>query len=151
MRAAVPVAVAGIVAVAGAAAAQPTDPAAAVARLCAKTVEIQGRPSCYPGGWTPALRELARRTAGADAKALERDTAVETPGELVRFPDGESRVVFRACRPHACPEAWAYFLVDPAGRRMNIVWRSEQGVKYLGPDAEPLSTRKLHEWLESRP
>jgi hypothetical protein len=34
---------------------------------------------------------------------------------------------------------------------MNIVWRSEQGVKYLGPDAEPLSAMRLHEWLESRP
>jgi hypothetical protein len=24
-------------------------------------------------------------------------------------------------------------------------------VKYLGPDAEPLSAMRLHEWLESRP
>jgi hypothetical protein len=151
MRAAVGLAAAGLATSVGAAVAQPADPAAVVARLCAKTIEIQGRPHCYPGGWTPALRDLARRTAGADARALERDTAVETPGELLRLPGGESRVVFRACRPHACPEAWAYFLMDPAGRRMNIVWRSEQGVKYLGPDAEPLSAVRLHEWLESRP
>jgi hypothetical protein len=120
-----------------------------VARLCATTLEIDGAPRCYPRDWTPALKELARRTAGPHAAAIERDTAVETPGELVRFPDGTTWAAFRGCRPHSCPEAYAWFLVEPAGQRVNIVWRGERGVQYLGPDAAALRAGKVHELLET--
>lgn len=122
-----------------------------VARLCATTVDIDGKPRCYPNGWSPRLKELARRTAGKDARAIERDTAVETPGELVRLPDGETWAVFRGCRLHSCPEAYAWFLLDRAGERLNIVWRGQQGVKYLGPDADRLRDRKVLELLDSAP
>jgi len=140
----------GLAAATGAAAQAPAaDAASVVARLCVETVDIEGKPRCYPQGWAPQLKDLARRTAGREVRAIERDTAVETPGELVRFPDGDTWVVFRGCRLHSCPEAYAWFLVDPAGRRLNIVWRGPHGVKYLGPDAGALRARKVHELLET--
>ena len=149
----VPLAVLGLLAILRLAAAQaPAGNAIReVARLCATTVDIDGKPRCYPNGWDPRLKELARRTAGKDAQAIERDTAVETPGELVRLPDGETWAVFRGCRLHSCPEAYAWFLLDPAGQRVNIVWRGAQGVKYLGPDADRLRDRKVLELLDSSP
>ncbi len=130
------------------AAAQAPDRETVVARLCVKTVTIEGTPRCYRHDWHPRLKQLARRTAGADAAAIDRDSGVEIPGVLLEFPDGSRRAVFHGCRPHSCPEAGAYFVLDVAGREMNIVWRGDGGVKYLGPDAASLRENGMYEWLE---
>ena len=131
--------------------AQAPDREKAVARLCVKTMTIEGTPRCYRRDWHPRLKQVARRTAGADAAAIDRDSGVETPGVLLELPDGKTRAVFHGCRLHSCPEAGVYFVLDVAGREMNIIWDGDQGVKYLGPDAESFRENKMYEWLEKAP
>src|SRR5207237_244548 len=90
---------------------------------------------CYPYAWRPWLKELERKMAGTEADALDGDTGTQSPGNLVIWWNSEPRIVFSGCRPHDCPDAGAFFIIAPHTRQMDIVWRNEKGVSYLGPNA----------------
>lgn len=120
-----------------------------VDEICSEPTISPPERYCYPSGWQTWLKELERRTAGNDADALAADTGVQTPGNLAMSWDSEQRVVFSGCRPHDCPSAHAYFIVAPGKHEVDIIWQSEKGITYLGPNAALLRANNAYEWLES--
>ena len=120
-----------------------------VQHVCAETKVFNRQPTCYKDQWNQPVKELAARTMGRDAAAIGRDTEVEMPVEsVVTYPDGTIRLLFEGCRAHACTKAHAYFLVNPEGTTMDILWGSDHGVKAFGPNAASLTQRKVYERLE---
>lgn len=119
--------------------------------LCEKAETVRGRSLCYRFNWKQWIREMLSQVAATDFPVLEKDIGVDSPAEsALAFPDGTVSVVFRSCRPHDCPSAEAIFLVDPQRRRLNIVWRNEAGVRYLGPDSTLLRAheKELRDFLQ---
>jgi hypothetical protein len=118
-----------------------------VDELCSETM----RHLCYPGGWRSWLKELELRTAGDQIDALKADTGAGGAGTLVISWDTQKRVLFYGFRPHSGDEACAYFIVAPKTRELDIVWKNENGVKYLGPNASMLKAAHAYEWLKTLP
>jgi len=106
---------------------------------------------CYPHGWQPWLKELERQTAGAQLNALESDSGMQGAGTLVISWDAQRRALFYGCRPHFGDDACAYFIVGPKTRELDIVWKNEGGVRYLGPNASMLEEAHVYEWLKKLP
>ena len=102
---------------------------------------------CYPFGWKPWLKELEQRTAGAYADVIARDSDTQSPGNSVISWDDQQRVVFGGSRPHSGDDGIVYFIVAPRTKEMDIIWKSESGVKYLGPHAALLQSNSAYEWL----
>jgi hypothetical protein len=118
-------------------------------RICAETERLKGERTCYRDEWHDAIKALAAKTMGPEAKAINGDSEVEFPADsVVIYPDAGSRVLFEGCRAHACPTADVYFLVTPDGTSMDILWGSERGMRALGPNAALLAERKIYERLE---
>jgi hypothetical protein len=91
------------------------------------------------------------RTAGDQIDALKADTGAGGAGTLVISWDTQKRVLFYGFRPHSGDEACAYFIVAPKTRELDIVWKNENGVKYLGPNASMLKAAHAYEWLKTLP
>lgn len=121
-----------------------------VNELCGGPTNFGTDTFCYPRGWKPWLKELQLRIAGDEAEAIRTDSGVQSPGNLVVSWDGRPRVVFGGCRPHFCPDGRVYFLVDTRAKELDIIWRNERGVKYLGPNSAFLRTVSAYELLEAR-
>lgn len=115
-----------------------------VGELCSSKAEH----FCYLFDWKPWLKELETKIAGEQAGALLSDTEVASPGNLVILWDNQQRVVFSGCRAHDCPGASAYFIVAPATREMDIIWKRGDEVTYLGPNAASLRNARAYDWLE---
>jgi hypothetical protein len=120
-----------------------------VDELCSEPIGISGQHLCYPSEWQEWLKRLERQTAGEEADALDADSGTQGPGESTMQWDAEQRAVFYGCRPHSCGDARVYFIVAPRKRELDIIWRNEKGVTYLGPNASFLRTNNADEWLES--
>jgi hypothetical protein len=116
-----------------------------VNELCSETISQL----CYPLGWRPWLKELEQRTAGDQINALNEDTRGQVPGTIVVSWDSQDRVLFWGVRPHSGGDGCAYFIVAPKTRELDIIWKNEQGVKYLGPDASLLKSSHVYEWLKT--
>jgi hypothetical protein len=125
-------------------------PAYLVDVLCANPdVQSSRERLCYSSGWQPWLKELMRQTAGQYIDALNADSAVVSPGITSIGWNGGNRVVFHGCRPHACSDAYAYFIVAPNRRQINIIWKTtDNKVIYLGPNALYLRQYDAHGFLD---
>lgn len=120
--------------------------------LCGDLLPVNEKVLCYKRGWHSWVTRLERETMGAEVSALDADSDVQGPARTVlNFPDKTTWVVFSGCRPHSCRDAYAYFLVDPKSRKMNIIWRNETGIRYFGPNAALLRERNVGEWLDRTP
>jgi hypothetical protein len=106
--------------------------------------------TCYAFGWKPWVKHLAQRTAGPMFARISGDSGTQAPGHLVVAWDDEPRVVYWGCRAHDCPDAFAYYVVAPKSRQLDIAWRNESGVKYLGPNADFLRKNKAIDWLNAQ-
>lgn len=114
--------------------------------VCREHREVS--PACYGFDWQSWVKDSKRSLAGADFDDLEHDTGTQAPARFaVEFPDHSIHVVFAGCRSHSCPSADAFTLVDSARRRLNIAWRSDTRIRYLGPDARYLQGCDAYEWL----
>ncbi len=122
-----------------------------VGELCSKPTAFQEKQFCYAANWKPWIKELKRQLAGGNLTQLEADSGTQTPGNLVVTWDSQQRVVFSGFRPHAGDDASAYFVVSPQTKELDIIWRSEKGVTYLGPHASFLRAQGFNEWLDSIP
>jgi len=120
--------------------------------LCTKTEAVPGYkyPLCYIRHWRPWIADLLRKTAGHYYVALLADTQTQAPAELsLEFPNQRKYVVFSGCRSHSCPWAYAYFLVDPVKREIEIIWiREDVGTRFIGPNAEILRRTNAFGWLQ---
>jgi hypothetical protein len=115
-----------------------------VDELC--SAKVNG--SCYPFNWQPWLKSLERNTAASQTEALNSDSGVADSGNLVVSWDSEQRVVFFGCRAHECPSAYAYFIVAPTKRELDIIWQRDDQVTYLGPNSAFLENAHAYEWLK---
>jgi hypothetical protein len=86
------------------------------------------------------VEEMYRKVAGESFGAIEKNSGVETPAvKELEYPDGSRRLVFPACRQHACDEAQVFFLVDMKRKQMDIVvWQSKGESKYFGVNSKLL-------------
>lgn len=102
---------------------------------------------CYPHDWKPWLKALEQNIAAERLNDLEADSGMQDPGTIVVSWDKQKRVLFEACRSHDCPDGQIFFIVGPVTRELDIVWRNESGVQYLGPNATKLANANAFEWL----
>jgi len=116
-------------------------------QLCSEIVANQ----CFPRGWRPWLKDLEQRTVGDQMDALRADTGGQGPGNRVIAWDTQKRALFYGDRPHSGDDALVFFIVAPETRELDIVWKNEQGVKYLGPNASLLKAAHAYEWLKKLP
>jgi len=117
-------------------------------QLCSRPDRSQGNLRCYPSGWKPWVNELVKRTAGQQFESIESDSDVQSPGIMGISWDESKRFVFKGCRPHQCPEAYVYFIVSSKPHEIDIVWVTEHGVRYIGPNAEFLQRNGLFDLIE---
>jgi hypothetical protein len=115
-----------------------------IADVCEKTTEFtadgkKGK-SCYKYEWNPWVKQAYKKVAGQNYSVVEKNAGVETPAEKeLEYPDGSRRLVFQACRQHACDEAQVFFLVDAKRKEMDIVvWQSNGKTEYFGPNSKLL-------------
>jgi hypothetical protein len=118
-----------------------------VGELCSETTVND----CYPYDWQPWLKELERRTVGEQINALEADIGVQGKGHLVISWNTEKRILFGAWPPNSGDKICVYFIVAPKTRELDIVWKKEDGVSYLGPNASMLKDAHVYEWLKALP
>ena len=118
-----------------------------VDQLCSEIVANQ----CFLRGWRPWLKDLEQRTVGDQMDALRADTGGQGPGNRVIAWDTQKRALFYGDRPHSGDDALVFFIVAPETRELDIVWKNEQGVKYLGPNASLLKAAHAYEWLKKLP
>lgn len=115
-----------------------------IGAACENTTEFPGdgskAKSCYKYQWSPWVKEMYIKVAGESYKAIEKNSGVETPAEKeLEYPDGSRRLVFQACRQHACNEAQVFFLVDGKRKQMDIiVWQSGGKSEYFGVNSKAL-------------
>ncbi len=117
--------------------------------LCDEIQSFGKKRLCYAYGWKPWLKEIEQRTVGNDTGKVRADSQAQIPGNLVFAWDRQERVVFSGCRPHDCPTANAYFIVSASTRELDVIWRNESGVRYLGPNSDFLRTNSAYELLET--
>jgi hypothetical protein len=102
---------------------------------------------CYPHDWKPWLKQLEREATGEQFASLDADTGMQDPGNVVVSWDKQKRVLFEACRSHDCDAGEVYFIVGPATKDLDIVWKSESAIQYFGPNATKLKAANAFDWL----
>jgi hypothetical protein len=122
--------------------------------VCTKSSEVKDSnnrgivTTCYGYEWQDWVRKAFSKKTKRFGKAIVRDVGVMVPAtSVLEYPDGSNRLVFGACRQHACPEAQVFMLVDPKEKDMDIIWRSGAGTEYIGQNGEILKQNKIFDLL----
>lgn len=105
-----------------------------VDELCETPSKMNGKVFCYHYGWKPWLKNLLQQTVGDSVSKIQADSQTQFPGNCVITWNGEPRVVFGGMRPHSGGTEKVYFFVSPRTKQLDIVWHSDDGIKYFGPD-----------------
>ena len=103
--------------------------------------------SCYPGSWAAWLKAQKTAVVPAPQRAAIDGTNMEGPARIyIVFPDGSKYLIWHVWEKYT--ENRAFWLVDPAGRDVNVIWVKEGAApQYFGKRAGVLRQGKAGEWL----
>ena len=101
--------------------------------------------TCYKHDWKKWVNNIYPITVGKLKSKIQGDSGVEVPAtQILVYPDKTKRLIFNGCRPHACPDAEVFFLLDTTNKNMDIVWNVDGETKYFGPNAELLEQNNIY-------